>query len=152
MTDKEFKKLYEKEMDVVDGNINIIAKALLLPPPYYDLGDNGEGVEVSRERFLEIMLEVVATSLNCEVGNIFKKKERAGMTETTYSTDDMMKKGQIVKSPTLANILLTKGFQLVQIGQDNKNTHRLVFWFKNSVELQDEIKKYMDNQLKSERK
>ena len=74
MTNKEFKKLYEKEMDVVDGNINIIAKALLLPPPYYGLNEDESAVEVSRERFLEIMLEVVATSLNCEVGNIFKKR------------------------------------------------------------------------------
>lgn len=74
MTNKEFKKLYEKEMDVVDGNIYIIAKALLLPPPYYDFGENGAQVEVTRERFLEIMLEVIATSLNCEVGNIFKKR------------------------------------------------------------------------------
>lgn len=74
------------------------------------------------------------------------------MTETTYSTDDLRKKGQIVKSPTLANILLTKGFRMVQVGQDNKNTHRLVFWFENSIELQDEVKKYMDNQLKSGRK
>lgn len=72
--------------------------------------------------------------------------------ETTYSTGDMMKKGQIVKSPTLANILLTKGFRLVQIRPDNKNTHRLVFWFENSIALQDEIKKYMDNQLTVERK
>lgn len=74
------------------------------------------------------------------------------MTETTYSTDDLRKKGQIVKSPTLANILLTKGFKMVQVGQDNKNKHRLVFWFENSIELQDEVKAYMDGQLKSERK
>ena len=74
------------------------------------------------------------------------------MTETTYSTDDLRKKGQIVKSPTLANILLTRGFRMVQVGQDNKKTHRLVFWFENSIELQDEVKAYMDGQLKSERK
>lgn len=74
------------------------------------------------------------------------------MTETRYGVDDLQKKTQIVKSPTLANILLTAGFQMVSMKPDTKNTHRLVFFFKNSIELQDEIKKYMDTQLKSERK
>lgn len=74
------------------------------------------------------------------------------MTETSYSVVDLQKKTQIVKSPTLANILLEAGFRMVSMKPDNKNTHRLVFFFENSIELQDEIKKYMDNQIKSERK
>lgn len=74
MTEREFKKLYEKEIDVVGGVVSISTKAIHLPPPYYDLDENGEKLEVSRERFLEIMLEVVAGALSDGVGHIFNKR------------------------------------------------------------------------------
>ncbi|MBE6066194.1 MAG: hypothetical protein E7211_00620 [Clostridium lundense] len=53
----------------------------------------------------------------------------------------MIKTTQIIRSYTDANKLIAKGYEMLKIDRDKNNRTYLIFIFKNSDELQDDLRK-----------